>query len=111
LKLKFSVRGSKGDLYTVTATKKDGSDDMQFKCSCLGGDNGRFCKHRMALLLGDITNLASNNIGDVETLREMISGTEIESCVSKVYHLQAQLDQITAQLRRAKDELAIATRG
>lgn len=62
----FSVAGSKGDIYNVSFVLN--GNRIESKCTCVAGVNGLFCKHRFQLLNGDITNLKSENISDLEEL-------------------------------------------
>ena len=74
--LRFSVRGSKGDEYTVIFAGRDG--EVASSCSCMAGRMGHFCKHRVALLDGDVSDLLSDNEQQVVQLRSLIEGTDLE---------------------------------
>ena len=76
-RLRFLVRGSQGDPYTGSfATGADG--EVSSACTCMAGRTGRFCKHRVALLDGDVSDLLSDNGQDVARLREQLAGTALE---------------------------------
>jgi hypothetical protein len=72
----FSVRGSTGNIYDITARKA--AEKLRISCTCQAGQNRIWCKHRTALLDGDISNLLSDNVSDVEKLAEWAEGTEVE---------------------------------
>ena len=74
--LHFSVRGSTGNIYELTARKF--LDRLRVSCTCQAGQNHVWCKHRRDLLDGDITNLLSNNVADVTKLAELSVGVEVE---------------------------------
>jgi len=59
-------------------------------CTCDAGRNGRFCKHRDALLNGVVDHLLSENIEDVGKLAEMIRGTEAGRLFAIVQALERQ---------------------
>lgn len=89
MKLKFDVQGSEPVPYEIVATKR--GSNMTMTCDCMGAAMGRHCKHRVNLLCGDITHLVSNNAQDVEKLKEMVKGTDVE------HALEAVLEAETAQ--------------
>lgn len=74
--LRFVVEGSNGDEYRVTLTR-DATRANAF-CICPAGENGQYCKHRIALLDGDISSLLSDNSADVESLKTFIRGSDLE---------------------------------
>jgi DNA polymerase-3 subunit epsilon len=74
--LSFSVRGSTGNTYEVAARKA--VSKLHVSCTCQAGQNRVWCKHRTALLDGDIGNLLSDNVLDVEKLAEWAIGVEVE---------------------------------
>lgn len=63
----FEVRGSTGNIYRITGVVQE---NVFFgRCSCAAGQNKRHCKHVGWLLNGEIDNLLSENISDVEMLK------------------------------------------
>lgn len=74
--LRFLVRGSQNDEYAVAFMLRQG--EAASTCTCMAGRMGRFCRHRLALLDGDVSDLVSDNGHDVTRLRQMIKGTELE---------------------------------
>lgn len=75
--LSFVVRGSTGSLYDLVLEER--AFGLALCCSCLAGQNRRRCRHVDALVEGDVTDLLSGNVSDVERLRERIvaAGGEI----------------------------------
>ncbi len=72
----FTVLGSTGNIYDITARKA--GEKLRVSCTCQAGRNRRWCKHRTALLDGDISNLLSDNVSDIEKLAEWAEGVEVE---------------------------------
>jgi len=102
--LKFVVLGSSGDRYEVDARRE--GDHFHMSCTCEAGRHGTYCKHRFALLDGDIKNLASGNPADVEALRKLIGGTDVDRRYRLVCELAAERNRIEARLREEKKALA-----
>jgi DNA polymerase-3 subunit epsilon len=71
----FAVLGSTGNVYEITARRI--ANELRMTCTCQAGQNRIWCKHRTALLDGDISALISNNTADVTTLGEMASILEV----------------------------------
>jgi DNA polymerase-3 subunit epsilon len=74
--LHFSVRGSTGNIYEITARKV--ADKLRVSCTCQAGQNRLWCKHRTALFDGDVTNLLSDNLTDVAKLVAWADGVAVE---------------------------------
>lgn len=67
--LRFSVRGSRGTLYAVTLEDRPGG--LRLRCTCAAGRYNMACRHAKALLVGDITDLVSDNHADVVALSRL----------------------------------------
>ncbi len=68
--LLFSVRGSAGASYAVSGEARGGR--FRLACSCHAGRFGSRCRHVTALLDGEVTDLLSDNLADVERLRRIV---------------------------------------
>ena len=68
--LSFAMRGSTGNRYDVVLEERAGGP--QLRCTCTAGRYGMRCRHVKALEVGDITDLLSDNAGDVELLARML---------------------------------------
>lgn len=102
----FLVTGSQPDPYEVTFTIDGGN--MTALCTCAAGGVGQHCKHRINLLFGDITRLASSNPDDVVALAAALTGTDVQEAMQE---LQAAEDRLTAAKKtvaQAKKRLAQA---
>jgi hypothetical protein len=75
-------------------------------CTCEAGRQGTYCKHRFALLDGDVSNLLSHNSDDVTKLVGLISGTDVDRRYKVVRELTAQKVNIELKLRLEKKALA-----
>lgn len=75
MRVEFKVQGSSKEPYRVTFWREN--DIIRSQCGCRAGQCGYSCKHRDALIIGDVTNLVSENYDDLLLLREIISGTDI----------------------------------
>jgi DNA polymerase III subunit epsilon len=74
--LHFSVRGSSGSVYEISAWKTNGH--FRMTCTCEAGQNGFYCKHRDQLLNGVVDNVLSDNAADVEELFALLKDTEAD---------------------------------
>lgn len=102
--LRFDVSGSSGDPYVIEASR-DGST-FTMTCTCKAGAIGQLCKHRVALLDGDVTSLRSENSDDVKALRGLIEGSEAEAWFVRCAELEAAKASIDRELKAAKKKLA-----
>ena len=73
--LRFLVKGSTGNRYEVVL--EDSSPAPYLRCSCPAGRNRRRCRHVDAMVDGDVTDLISGNLSDLDRLRLRIGGAEV----------------------------------
>jgi hypothetical protein len=106
--LAFTVRGSKGDPYTVTFVRSGAN--LTSTCNCAAGAIGQYCKHRFALMAGDVTDLTSDNAADVQTLRGMIAGTDVEAALIAVQRAEAVVVEAQKELAKRKKALGRSMR-
>ncbi|MGH1589061.1 3'-5' exonuclease [Methylobacterium phyllosphaerae] len=71
--LRFAVRGSTGNRYHVSLEEQAGGP--QLRCTCTAGRFAMRCRHVKALEVGDITDLLSDNAGDLVLLARMLGRT------------------------------------
>lgn len=86
------VTGSKGDIYRVSFTR--GENGVRVQCTCKAGENGQFCRHRLALLAGD--RFAMVDAGASSALDEALSWPEFVSIKQEIVKLQGVQEQIEA---------------
>lgn len=102
--LSFSVfSSSPGVEYKIVAHRSAGR--LRLSCECEAAENGMHCKHRIGLLIGEITALASGNGDDVATLGTWLSGTPLEASLSEVAALEREAEVVKRRLSQAKKRL------
>ena len=74
--IKFLVQGSGKEPYRCTFWKVD-NYDLHSACTCPAGKKGQYCKHRFALLEGDITNVVDYSEEDFKELQEILKSSDI----------------------------------
>jgi len=72
----FSVKGSTGNIYEITARRV--VDQLRMTCACQAGQNRIWCKHRTALLDGVVSDLLSDNASEIKKLAEWAVGVEVD---------------------------------
>ena len=77
----FELVGSQSDPYSVTFTFN--GDRASASCTCPAGGQGTWCKHRTALLDGDVTSLRSANASEVAALKDRLTGTSLGAAYSR----------------------------
>lgn len=103
--MQFLVQGSDPDPYVIDADRLP-SGDIVIHCSCPAGQHLTYCKHRFALLDGDITNFISADPADVEQLRAWLPGTRLATALEHLRTAQAAFDHAQAELKSAKRAVA-----
>lgn len=68
--MRFMIRGSTGNRYEVALEERPSG--LYLRCTCMAGRNRRRCRHVDAMVDGDVTDLISENLADVERLRRLI---------------------------------------
>lgn len=107
-RLDFLVEGSKGDEYHIIFERTD--DNLNIYCSCKAGQNGLYCKHRLALMEGIVDDLVSENEDDVGQIPFLIAGTDVETAYRRLSEIEQIHDEIKKKLNDAKQALARAMR-
>ena len=74
--VKFLIQGSGKEPYRCTFWKVD-NYDLHSACTCPAGKKGQYCKHRFALLEGDITNVVDYSEEDFKEWQEMLKSSDI----------------------------------
>ena len=103
-RLKFLMSGSEGDEYAVSF-EISGSNANAF-CTCMAGSNGQYCKHRFAIMDGDVSRLLSDNTADVVRLKTLMQGTDLEAAYERVLKASTVLDTAKKEFDAAKKVLA-----
>lgn len=104
-KLEFIVRSSPGDgAYRLTANRI--GLGIRFMCSCPAAENGTHCKHRLALLIGDLTSLVSEDSNNVEELIKMVSCTSLANAILELTRLENEFEKAKQKLSKHKKIIA-----
>ena len=97
------VYGSEGDVYEVAFTVLSGK--ALASCTCKAGSNGQFCKHRLALLEGDMGRLVDKTKApEVKDVLGWAEFAPILDQVSRLHEIEAQIEELEkarASLRKA----------
>jgi hypothetical protein len=104
--LKFVVKGSKGDEYVVTFEKKD--QNVRVLCTCQAGQNRSNCKHRRALMDGDVTAVLSENVDEVREIKALLAGSDVEAAYARFREAEKIQKVAMLELSKAKKALARA---
>ncbi|MBW6399981.1 hypothetical protein KPL78_19125 [Roseomonas sp. HJA6] len=102
----FLVSGSQPEPYRVVFTV-DGADATAL-CTCPAGAFDRACKHRIGLLQGDISRLASANPDDLAALATAMEGTDILEAMRFLDEAEDRLEAAKTAVAEAKRRLARA---
>ena len=103
-RLEFVIEGSKGDQYLATFEKQ--GDILHAFCTCQAGVNGLYCKHRFGLMDGSAAHLLSGNPEDVERLKKLMEGTELEAAYTRMMEATKAHEATKKALDKAKKDLA-----
>lgn len=104
MRVEFLIEGSQGDEYSVTFEFAGSS--ARASCTCQAGTNGQFCKHRSALLNGDVARLRSINTADVSQLGLLMQNTDLGAAYAQVLSATKAHDDAKKALDAAKKRLA-----
>lgn len=104
--ISFTVSGSSGAEYHVQFERR--GDALLAYCTCQAGQNGQSCKHRIALLDGDVTAVISNNASEAAGLKEMLAGTTLASALGLLAEATLMHDAATKRLSSARKAVSRA---
>ena len=95
------VEGSTGTPYVVKFSRE--GDSLKTVCSCPAGEKRTHCKHRIALLSGDLTAVrGAIPLGLAEQLSALARGTEVDLALQALEAAEAEVKVATERLKRAK---------
>lgn len=102
--LEFEVKGGEGISHTISANRA--GDNLTLTCDCPTAFQGNICAHRLVLLAGDTSLLVSENASDVEELKTMMVGTDVDRCMREIAELDSQIRSLSTKLDEVKISLA-----
>lgn len=102
--LVFRVKGSSSDPYEVTFIK-DGTS-LTALCNCPAGTFGNLCKHRVAILDGNITAISSDNAEQAPKVAEWLIGTDVETALAELRNAEKSKDHSKDEVMALKKKVA-----
>jgi len=105
---KFTIKGENGE-YEITFSRQ--GSYVRAECTCPAGENGLQCKHRIQIMKDNTSNILSGNENQVEEIKELIRGTDVEKALMEFEEAEAPYNAIQKRLARAKKSLAKAMMG
>ncbi len=75
--LELTYRGDTGVYVVTLSTTREGR--FRFSCTCDGAENGYQCKHRIAILEGNLSRVSSDDRKTAEAIRSELNGSDIEN--------------------------------
>lgn len=100
----FLVQGSAEEPYKVTFQKK--GNNLSAYCTCLAGENGQCCKHRIRILNGSDEGIVSENKSDVKIVKSWLAKTDVEAALNEVAAKERVLEKAKKDFSAAKKKLA-----
>jgi hypothetical protein len=101
----FLVQSSAGEPYVVSFRRRD-ANNISANCTCLAGESGLSCKHRISILRGRVEGVISPNVADVATVAGWFAGSDIETALENIDQLEKESERIRLALTAAKRALA-----
>ena len=103
----FLVQGSAAEPYKVTFSKRT-EGNLTAHCTCPAGKVGMHCKHRMNILLGDVTDIVSKNEETAHNVYEWYRDSDVERELKTIDRLEREIDELKRLLISAKKRAAVA---
>lgn len=100
-RLVFHVEGSKGVIYQLSFQRS--GNNLTAHCTCKAGKMAQYCKHRFALLCGDVTALKSSNHAEVDLLYGWLRGSDVEMAMKATEDAEEYIKKL-----RKEEDIAIA---
>lgn len=105
----FLVQGSSPEPYEVAFIKK--GETVAVLCSCPAAQNGRHCKHRLALIDGDGTAIISDNQHELVGVLSWLEGTDLIRTYAEYKAADIECVQANSRLAAIKRKLARVMHG
>jgi hypothetical protein len=105
-KLTFAVKGQSEPYYLVKFKNKDGT--ISLKCGCRAGTLTKLCRHKVALVRGDISALY---VGDLyeedqtesfQIMQQWIASSGLAALIQEHDHAEREFQQKDRQFKRIK---------
>lgn len=102
--IKFLVQGSAPEPYLVVFRKSE--DNLTALCNCPAGEYGMYCKHRIRILAGSDEGIVSENIKDVEIVKNWVKGSDVEKVLDELLQSEIELGKLQKKVADLKKKLA-----
>jgi uncharacterized Zn finger protein len=103
----FLVQGSAEQPYSVSFSSRE-SGNLTATCSCPAGLVKQYCKHRLNILMGDVTDIVSGNEERVHTVYGWFAGSDVEAALKEIQRLEEEMEKLKKRLSAAKKDVAKA---
>jgi hypothetical protein len=105
--LRFRIQGSQPDPYEIRIIRRNDRNVSAY-CTCLAGENGQHCKHRIGILSGEPIGLIDGTAADVAMAVSWIRGLDIESIIQQLRASEQEFEAAKAKIAQLKKALAKA---
>lgn len=102
--IKFLVQGSAPEPYLIVFRKN--GNNLTGLCNCPAGENGMYCKHRFRILAGSNEGIVSDNINDVDIVKNWVKGSDVEKALDEMHQAEADLEKMKKKVSALKKKLA-----
>ncbi len=102
--IKFLVQGSAPEPYLVVFRKN--GNNLTGLCNCPAGENGMYCKHRFRILAGSNEGIVSDNINDVDIVKNWVKGSDVEKALDELHQAETDLEKMKKKVSALKKKLA-----
>ena len=106
----FLVQGSDPEPYKV-AFHRYSDGRLLATCTCQAGQNGTYCKHRLAILAGEISAIVSGNITDVHAIANWLPGSPLRACLDELSDAEKKMLAAQKLVSKIKKKLAATMYG
>lgn len=107
-RIAFEVIGSQGDIYTITIVA---GPFPTITCDCPAFGGGLHCRHRLAILEGDLAALSDEYEIDAPRVANIFAGSLIEACLKDFRDAERRQAEAKRNRDRAAKRLADAMVG
>ncbi len=109
-KVTVLVQGSAEEPYEVTFYK--GATGLMAFCTCPAGENRSHCKHRINILIGDVSNVVGGNKdGLTDVLANWLPHSRVGQLLTECDSAEKELEECKKKLSRLRKELASTMHG
>lgn len=109
-RIRLTCRSSSSDeTYSLVAYKTDSG--VRFACTCPAGENGYFCNHRHAVMIGDVSHLIDPDVSVLAEMQTLFTGHPYWEIAAELALLEQQAEKLKRQIKKKRDMLAKSLMG